>query len=464
MAFDWLRKNQYIATLFANFPALFFGLSIGWLSPSIPQLLSLDSPLPSGPITVDEASWVSSILYLFAIIGSVVFGWLVDRIGRKYALYIGAIPNIVTWLLIPFANNVIYLYISRAFSGIAAGAMFVTVPLFVAEIAENSIRGILGSILGISIAVGILLGQVICTYMSFSKAPFVILGMSILFFAAFPIFPDTPQYLMMRNRNIAAEDALNYYRGVNQASEGDFLAQVNQEMEQLRQAQVSTTPRTPVTLKDFKSAGVKQALLISTILFMGRNMCGLFPLVNFTESIFIASGSTMDYSISTFIVSSLAIVACILCTVLVDRTGRRSVLIVSCGGSALSLLGLGVFFLIKSLDYDVSHINWFPLTTFSIFNFLANFGIVTMPHFVGAEILPTKLRGIVFSTMMVVSWPLLFLLTHYFLIVAEKYEIYYFIFVFFAWCVFQTVYMLIWVPETKGRSLEEITSLMVRHS
>uniref|UniRef100_A0A1B0CNS5 Putative facilitated trehalose transporter tret1 n=1 Tax=Lutzomyia longipalpis TaxID=7200 RepID=A0A1B0CNS5_LUTLO len=443
-----------------NFPGLFFGMSIGWLSPSIPQLLSPQSPLPSGPISIDEASWVSSILYLAGIIGTIVFGWLVDRIGRKYSVYIGTIPNIIAWLLIPLANNVIYLYISRVFSGIAAGAVFVTVPLFVAEIAETSIRGILGSILGISITIGILLGQVICTYMSFFNAPYVVLGLCIFFFAIFLIFPDTPQYLLMRNKNIAAEDALNYYRGVNQESTGDFLAQVNQEMEQLRETHVDTTTTTPISMEDFKSTATKRALVISTILFLGRNMCGLFPLVNFTETIFMASGSALDNTASTFIVSSLAILACILCTILVDRTGRRLVLIVSCAGSALGLLGLGVFFLLKSEGYDLSNINWFPLTAFSIFVFLSNFGVVTVPHFVGAEILPFKLRGVVFSTMMLISWPLLFLLTHYFLIVAEEYDMYYFVFVFFAWCTFQTIYVLIWVPETKGRSLEEITNAM----
>ncbi|XP_059610684.1 facilitated trehalose transporter Tret1-like [Phlebotomus argentipes] len=448
----------------SNFPTLFFGLSIGWVSPSIPQLLSPESPLPSGPISVDEASWVSSIPYLSGAFGTVIFGWLVDHLGRKYSVYIGAVPNIIAWLLIAFANNVIYLYISRVFIGIAAGAVFVTVPLFVAEIAENSIRGILGSILGILVTVGILIGQVICTYMKFFMAPYVMLGMCIFFFAVFPVFPDTPQYLLRRNRSVEAEDALNYYRGVNQESEGDLLAQVNQEMEQLRQEQVASTATTSITMADFRSLATRKALVIATILFMGRNMCGLFPLINFTESIFRASETTLDYSVSTFIVSTLAILACILCTVLVDRTGRRLVLIASCGGSALGLLGLGVFFLVKSEGVDVSLIGWFPLVTFSIFVFLANFGVVTVPHFVGAEILTFKIRGIVFSIMMLVSWPLLFLLTHFFLIVAEEYEMYYFVFAFFAWCVFQTIYTIFWVPETKGRSLEEISSLMVRHS
>lgn len=116
---------------------MMYGISVGWVSPSIPLLMSEDTPLPSGPLTKKEASLISALLYMAGMLGSLSFGWLADRIGRKWALFSGTCPHIIAFLLIIFAKDVYYLYVSRVFSGLGCGALFVVLPIYVSEISED---------------------------------------------------------------------------------------------------------------------------------------------------------------------------------------------------------------------------------------------------------------------------------------------------------------------------------------
>lgn len=110
---------------------------MGWSSPIFPLLISEDTPLPDGPISVDEASRITAIFYLSGCVGSIIFGRLADYIGRKWTIILGAIPQICANILIILAKNGTHLLISRALSGIASSAHFILVPVFLSEIAET---------------------------------------------------------------------------------------------------------------------------------------------------------------------------------------------------------------------------------------------------------------------------------------------------------------------------------------
>lgn len=134
-----------------------YGVVGGWSSPSILLLMSSDSPLPSGKITMDQASWIASLLCIGGLIGNLLFGFIANVFGRKMPLVLISIPAIVrtnflnavnlilrfnfpfqiSWLLIWFAQNVYYLYAARTLSGIVGGGIFILIPLYLSEIASD---------------------------------------------------------------------------------------------------------------------------------------------------------------------------------------------------------------------------------------------------------------------------------------------------------------------------------------
>lgn len=102
----------------------------------------------------------------------------------------------ISFCLIIFATNPYYLYVARLLSGFSGAGVFVLIPLFVAEIAEDSVRGSLGSLLVLNCNIGILIAFVLGNYLSYTTGVIVLASLPILFLIVFPFFPESPQYLM----------------------------------------------------------------------------------------------------------------------------------------------------------------------------------------------------------------------------------------------------------------------------
>ncbi|GAB0091272.1 TRET1 [Sergentomyia squamirostris] len=449
---------QYYAAICANIASLVYGLSVGWISPTLPHLFATDTSLPSGPITTDEASWISSLLYIGGSVGTIIFGWLADRIGRKWSLYAGTVPHIVAFLLITFAQNVIYLYISRFLSGIAGGALFCVLPIYVSEISENSIRGILGFFVGNLVNIGILLGYVIGHYMHFNEYPYVVLGVLAIFVVAFALLPETPQYLLMKNKVDDAENSLKFFRGLK--GNAEVTVAFKEEFSRLQNFCNKSSDAKSLSLDDFKPRSTRIGLLISFALLCGRNFCGLFPLITFTAMVFEEAESSLSPNLSAIIAALIMVLGGIASTFLIDRAGRKILLFASSLGTGICLTVLGVHFFLKDHGIDMSAHGWLPLVSFSGAIFIGSWGLLVIPFFVMAEILPTKVRSITATVFMVIQWPITFLLVKYFIIVGLKYGMHTCMWFFAICCFLQAVFIVFMQPETKGKSTDEIIEIL----
>lgn len=114
------------------------GTVLAWTSPVLPMLQAPGSRIP---ITSDEGSWVGSLIAIGAIIGSIPAGKGADIFGRKPTIAALAVPFIISWAMIYFASSVWELYVARLIAGAVIGGVTATVPMYIGEIAESSIRG-----------------------------------------------------------------------------------------------------------------------------------------------------------------------------------------------------------------------------------------------------------------------------------------------------------------------------------
>lgn len=186
-----------------------YGVVCGWSSPNIILLTSDESPLPTGKIEMDQASWIASLICIGGLIGNLCFGYITANFGRKQPLMFIAIPCIISWLLIWFAQNVYYLYCARALSGFVGGGVFVMVPLFLSEIASDRVRGVLGSTLVLTANMGILLAFVLGNYCDYTMTPKVVIALTVLFVILFSFFPESPSFLMKQNQISVSATPLN---------------------------------------------------------------------------------------------------------------------------------------------------------------------------------------------------------------------------------------------------------------
>lgn len=149
-------RNQYLATfcgsfldrrliqlthltvfLTANLMAWSYGSFCGWPSAAFLVLQSADSPMTDGPISNEEASWIGAIICVGGLTGNFFFGWLSNKLGRKVTLILTAIPMLAAFIIIPFAESVTHLCMSRFLGGFGGGGAFAIIPIYITEIAED---------------------------------------------------------------------------------------------------------------------------------------------------------------------------------------------------------------------------------------------------------------------------------------------------------------------------------------
>lgn len=133
--FKNIYANQVSAAFIVNILTFCHGLAFGWVSPLIKLLHSEDTPLYR-PVTIDELSWIGANVCFGGIFGNIVAGVILDKIGRKWSIILLGIPQIGLWATTIFATDVHHFYIARFLGGFTGGAIFVCLPIFVAEISS----------------------------------------------------------------------------------------------------------------------------------------------------------------------------------------------------------------------------------------------------------------------------------------------------------------------------------------
>lgn len=124
---------------------------------------------------------------------------------------------------------------------------------------------------------------------------------------------------------------------------------------------------------------MKKALIYGICLMALNQFAGVFAMLNFTASIFEESGSSLKPNVASILVGGIQIVGAMFPTLLVDRLGRKVMMVISSVGSSFGLLAHGVFALLKSKDVDVETFNWIPLAALSFTIFIANVSTRILP-------------------------------------------------------------------------------------
>ncbi|XP_014276402.1 facilitated trehalose transporter Tret1 [Halyomorpha halys] len=433
------KWRQFLAAILANLSAFCVGTMLGWTSPMQPLLESDPPPVGSIPMTREEISWIGSINFIGAIAGTFIWGRISDRIGRKTTALIVGLPFAFGWTIILFSWNHVMLYIGRVVIGLGCSGAIINTPMYVTEIAEDSIRGSLGSFLMMSINTGCLFCYIIGSFTSFHTLTTICLSIPIIYIASFAWFPESPVFLYTKGLKEKAHNSLQWYRG------GDPL-QTEKELNLLEgRSKKKVGYRTLI-----QSRGTIKGLLIGFGFVFGQQFCGILAILTYTVTIFKESGSALTPHASAIIVGSLQLVSSLLSFALVDKAGRRILLGTSYAAMALALITLGVYFKF-SIPYP-----WIPVTSLSLHVIAYSFGAGPVPFIVMAEIFPPQIRGLAMSVIQLLGTSLSFASVKLFpslvLLLGQSG-----CFFFYGGCCLVLIFFtLLAVPETKGRTLQSI--------
>jgi sugar porter (SP) family MFS transporter len=449
------RKFLYIAACVGNLSAFVCGTSFGWTSPEIPKMKvphENGNPL-SIPLTKSEESWIGSLLPVGATLGPFVAGVAADKIGRKNTLLAGITPFILAFALASIATSSLMFFLVRFLCGLGVGVVFTVLPMYIGEIAEDEVRDSLGSFMQLFIVIGLLFSYALGPYMSISAFNIICVVAPCVFLIVFYIFiPESPYYLIRTNKD-HAQQALMKLRSKPQEA-------IQNELDEIK-ASVDESLANKASFMDiFKSKGLTKALIISVGLVAFQQFSGINIVLFYTQDIFTDAGSTIPADISTIIVGVVQVFASASTPILVEKKGKRFLLILSAIGMAVSQGALAIFFYIKSGGSDISSIAWLPVLSLVVYIITYCLGFGPLPWAVMGELFPGNIKSAASTATAAGCWFLGFILTKYFSLVSDFIGTSGSFGIFAVCCIGAAIFVYKYLPDTSGKSLQEIQDIL----
>ncbi|XP_047105083.1 facilitated trehalose transporter Tret1-like [Schistocerca piceifrons] len=443
------RYMQYFAAISASLSVAMQGAFLGWPAPTLPKLEAADSPVP---ITLEQASWLASINSLTTLIAVPLVALTIDRLGRKWLLLLAAAPFAVFWLMVAFVSSFEMLLAARIIGSIGSGIALSVPHLYVSEVAQTHIRGALAALFMIMMNSGNL--YIMCTgpFLSVTGASYAGLVLPALFVLTFVWVPESPYFLLLRKKEGDAKDTLARLRA-NTDLEAE-LREMHKAIQQKRQTQGS--------FRDivFNAVHRRTLLLVVglTVLYLGT---GSQALVAFSTEIFNRSGSSIDSDVSSIIVAAVQLVASVSASALVDRAGRRPLLICGFVGCAVSMAALGVYFFLADAQHmDMSALYWLPLTGLTAFQASYALGLGAAFFVVVGEIFHVSVKGVASSVVTAALGVVGFATKMSFQPVSAALGTHWVFWGFAVISLCGALYVFLLIPETKGQTFSEINELM----
>ncbi|XP_030374058.1 facilitated trehalose transporter Tret1-like [Scaptodrosophila lebanonensis] len=444
---------QFISTLMVHIMTFTHGVSVGWLSPTLRLLSSENSPL-GYEITFVEASWIGSLMGLGSLVGNIGFGLLLDRIGRKTCMYGLAIPNMCYWILIYTAESVDYLYAGRFLAGVAGGGAYVALPIFISEIVDDRIRGALSSMAMMNVCFGTLIGFIMASYLSYYLMPCIVIALPIIYLLAIFNLPETPIYLIRRGRDEKAEKSYRFYKNLKNSpsdqNESEKHDDVKNEFKLYREMVLQGGVREKVTWQDFINKPTLKVFVLIFVLIVTNQMSGSFANLNYTSNIFAELENRLNVNTCTVVVGVAQVVGILCAVMLVDRFGRRVLLLTSMAGMGLGELAIG---LLKDLSTSelLAELYWLPLTLMCWVAFIAAVGMVSLVFTIIMELLPAKIRSIGTSLSMATFSFFIFVSLKIYPIMIANSGLGPTMYMAASFCTFGFIVLGLFLPETKGK-------------
>lgn len=422
-------------------------MTLTWTSSMLEKLKSEDDDNSlSSPATTDEQSWIGSLLPLGCIVGPIPFIFLQNKIGKKYSFILATIPFIVAYFMAAFAKTVAVFYVLRFISGISVGAAFAMVPPYVAEISDTAARGAICAICGSFITTGMMI--------SFSLGPFLSIRLFNIVELIFPVamvalsyfIVESPYYLIAKNKRIEAEEVLKYLRSKSAKEVQSELTEINDVLANMRQSSL---------FEIFKTRAGTKAFVISVCLVSLAQLCGSNIILFYMQSIFEEAGFAFADK-APIIVGGAQFLASFITPALVEKMGRRVLLLASATFMLLSQIPLGLYYYLQEHDRNMENWIWLPVMMLMLFIVAYNFGLGTLPLVIASEIIPLNLKGVVFPILSAITFAIAFAFAFFYNRLSAAIGVGGTFWLCSIFCVLAILFTSIFVPETKGKSFQEI--------
>ncbi|OIV95125.1 hypothetical protein TanjilG_21515 [Lupinus angustifolius] len=436
-----------LTTLVAVFGSYVFGSAVGYSSPSQSGIMN---DLNLG---VAQYAIFGSILTIGAMIGAIASGRIADYTGRRVAMGFSQLFCILGWIAIAFSKVAWWLYIGRLLVGCGIGLLSYVVPVYVAEITPKNLRGAFTALHQLMICLGMSLTYLIGAYLNWRIVALIGTIPCLIQLLSLPFIPDSPRWLAKIGNMKESDSALQRLRGKN--------VDVYQEATEIKEYTEALQQQTESSIIGLFQIQYMKALTVGVGLMILQQFGGINGIVFYANSIFISAG--LSESIGTIAMVAVKIPMTTLGVLLMDRSGRRPLLLVSAVGTCLGCFLAAISFFLQDLHKWKEASPILALVGVLVYVGSYSLGIGAIPWVIMSEIFPINVKGSAGSFVTLINWLCSWIVSYGFNFLMSWSSSGTFI-IFSIICGFTVLFVAKLVPETKGCTLEEIQASLNSYS
>ena len=414
-----------------------------------------------------QVGWANSCALIGCLVGSIISGWTSDRFGRKKLLLLSAVLFALSSVLTGWANGFTAFIVFRMIGGMAIGIASNVSPMYIAEVSPAAWRGRLVTLNQLTIVVGILGAQIV-NWLIADKvsegATAALIRMSwngqrgwrwmftavafpaVVFFLGTLFIPESPRWLAKSGFMDQARRILARIGGQPYGNEA--LREIQNALGIEQQANMPW--------HELVSPSVLKILVIGVVLAALQQWSGINIIFNYAEEIYRSAGYGVSGTLFNIVITgTINLVFTIGALVLVDRFGRRALMLFGCAGIAVSHAVLGVTYRVGTKGLPVLLITLCTIACYAL-------SLAPVTWVLISEIFPNRIRGLGVSISVSALWLASFLLTFTFPVLNHWLGMAGTFWIYGAICMAGFLFVLARVPETKGKTLEEIEGDLVR--
>jgi len=440
-----MKNNKYLywITFVAINGGLLFGLNMAGISGAVDMIKGQFSLTDSGLGTV------AALLTFGCLIGALFTGSFAEKFGRKKVMITTAVLYIISALGCAFAESASMLIVFRILSGLAVGGTSVVAPMYISEIAPAKNRGRLVSFNQFAITIGIVLAYIFDYFLiglgeNAWRYMLVIPGVFGVLYLIFLVtkFPESPRWLLAHGKK---DEAIKVLMNIG----GSSL--VAEELPAMENTLLAESKKEKMSFAELFKGKTGKVVLIGTLIAALQQITGINAVIMFSPEIFQAAGSAKGDSVmQAMIVGFVNFLMTIVALWLVDKKGRKTLLLWGAVGMIVSLAYL-TFEFAKPVQNGTGVL--LALLVYISF-FAASFAPVMWV--IISEIYPNRIKGVAMSFSTSVSWLCTFLTVYFAPIIQGSLGLHYLFAIFGVFSIIAFVFVKFWIPETKGKSLEQI--------
>ena len=426
---------------------LLFGFDTGVISGALPFLKQFWQ-LPDSSVEL-----ITTTVLIGAVLGAIVSGKLSDITGRKRMIIINAAIFTIGAFGCAYAPNITVLIIMRIVIGFAIGITSYVVPMYISEISPARKRGALVTLNQLMITIGILLSYITDYWLSNDTKPESWRLMFLVGFvpALVPLIgmfflPETPRWLISKGRWEEGKKILE------KIEDPDKIAQTMSDL----QADIRLSALQTSTAGEILKPWLRAPLIITIGIFFFQQFSGVNTIIYYSPIIFKMAGivSNTDSILPAIIIGTVNVLACFLSVLLLDRVGRRKLYKIGISGMIPSLAMLGACFYFK--EQLGASLPVFAVISIVCYIIFIAISLAPLGWLLNSEVFPLNVRGIGMSIGSLAHWGFNAIIAFTFLKLVNTLGVDFTFWCYAIVCLLGLVWGNYYIPETKGKSLEEI--------